>query len=204
MRGDSITIAIDTKKAIEGLKKKQEAGKKVVARTVSDMKSRAPGAVASAVTDVFRIKKSEVTPVSKSAKGPQKKAVSVKVTGETIENLALVYQGRRLTPIHFGMTPKAPTPGQKYKIQFEVRKGQKKTLQGKPNLAQPAFLAPNGAGQYIPFQRRADGSRGLAYSVRTTSVPQMIQEEKDVEPDIQKRLNELLSKRLEYHMSKAK
>lgn len=102
------------------------------------------------------------------------------------------------------MTPKSPTPGQKYKIQVEVKKGEKKTLQGKPNLAQPPFLAPNGAGQYIPFQRKADGSRALAYAVRTTSVPQMIQEEKNVEPDIQKRLNELLSKRLDYHMNRVK
>lgn len=61
MSGSSIKITFDPTKAIEGLKKKQAEGQKAISRTVSDMKSRAPGAVASAVTGTFRIKKSEIT-----------------------------------------------------------------------------------------------------------------------------------------------
>lgn len=33
-------------------------------------------------------------------------AGSIRITGETIEELTLVYKGRLLTPVHFGMTPK--------------------------------------------------------------------------------------------------
>ncbi len=109
------------------------------------------GAVASAVTAIYKIKKSEITPQSKNAEGKKKKVASIKVVGETIEDLALVYRGNRLTPTHFGMTPTAPTPGQKKGITVEIFKGQKRALQGKPEYSRPAFLASNGHGAYLPF-----------------------------------------------------
>ena len=203
IRRKSISISTNMKKCIEELRDLGPQAEKAISRTVSDMKSRAPGVVASAVTTTYNIKKSEITPVSKKSGKQVKKAVSVMVSGEKISDLALVYEGRPLTPVHFKMTPTAPTPGKKYNIKFEVKKGKKEILHGKSYLGQPPFLAPNGYGTYIPFQRKAD-SREIGYSVRTTSVPQMIEDDNTVEAEIQRRLDELLSKRLEYHTSRMK
>lgn len=203
IRRKSISISTNMKQVVKELKNLGKLSEKVVSRTVSDMKSRAPGAVASAVTTTYNIKKTEITPVSKTSSKQVKKAAAVRVTGEQISDLAIVYEGRPLTPIHFRMTPTAPIPGKKYDIKFEVKKGRKQILHGKDDLGQPPFLASNGYGAYIPFQRKAD-SREIAYSVRTTSVPQMIQDESSVEAEIQRRLDELLSKRLDYHMSRMK
>lgn len=196
---DNITISLDPKKVLIALGERKKATEQAVSRTVSDMRSRAPGAVASAVTAIYKIKKSEITPQSKNAEGKKKKVASIKVVGETIEDLALVYRGNRLTPTHFGMTPTAPTPGQKKGITVEIFKGQKRALQGKPEYSRPAFLASNGHGAYLPFQRKADGK--LA-AIRTLSVPQMIENEDRVSYQIEERLSELLSKRFNYHMSK--
>ncbi len=201
---EMIKLSFHGEDVVKALQRRQKEYEKAISRTILDMKSRAPGAVASAVTETFNIKKSEITPASKTSSKSTKKATSVKVVGERLESLALVYRGRVLTPTHFGMTPKVPPmPAKKYKIKYEIKKGTKQTLEGKPNLAKPPFLAPNGYGQNIPFQRRIEG-RDLAYSVRTVSVPQMIKNERDVQPELERRLTELLSKRLDYHMSKIK
>ena len=83
----------------------ENGGKKAISNTIKDVKARAPGWIAQEVTAVYNIKKSEITP-SGSGK-PKKMAGSIQITGETIEELAITYKGRLLTPVHFGMTPKA-------------------------------------------------------------------------------------------------
>lgn len=55
-------------------------------------------------------------------------AGSIQITGETIEELAITYKGRLLTPVHFGMTPKAPPRGKSYTLKASVLKGQKKVI----------------------------------------------------------------------------
>ena len=39
---------------------------------------------------------------------------------DTIEELAITYKGRLLTPVHFGMTPKAPPRGKSYTLKASV------------------------------------------------------------------------------------
>jgi hypothetical protein len=85
------------------------------------------------------------------------------------------------------------------KIKVEIHKGQKKVLKGK--YSPTPFLGSNGYGQYIPFQRTGD-DRNKFESIKSTSVPQMIEHE-NVEENIKKRVNEELQKRLEYHVKQA-
>lgn len=196
---------------------------------VKDMKSRAPGWIASAVTEQYNIKKSEITPASKSSKKPQKKAGSISISGDTIETLTFTYQGRRLTPTHFGMTPKKPagrlkvkslTPGgafqvtrkggsdvvfasqpKPYQITMEVHKGQRKTLSGK--YAPAPFLAPanKGSSTIIPFQRTGGDGKYAVEAIKTTSVPQMVQNEVVAEVFLA-RINEVLEDRLQHHLKR--
>lgn len=85
-----------------------EAGKKAVSYTIKDIKSRAPGWVASETASVYNIKKSEIVP-AKTEESKNKKAISVSISGDTLETVSIVYRGRRLTPIHFSMTPRIPS-----------------------------------------------------------------------------------------------
>lgn len=104
----------------------ENGGKKAISNTIKDVKARAPGWIAQEVTAVYNIKKSEITP---SGSGKSKKmAGSIQITGETIEELAITYKGRLLTPVHFGMTPKAPPRGKSYTLKAQVLKGQKKVV----------------------------------------------------------------------------
>ena len=107
----------------------ENGGKKAISNTIKDVKARAPGWIAQEVTAVYNIKKSEITP-SGSGK-PKKMAGSIQITGETIEELAITYKGRLLTPVHFGMTPKAPPRGKSYTLKASVLKGQKKVIDRK-------------------------------------------------------------------------
>ena len=104
----------------------ENGGKKAISNTIKDVKARATGWIAQEVTAVYNIKKSEITP-SGSGK-PEKMAGSIQITGETIEELAITYKGRLLTPVHFGMTPKAPPRGKSYTLKASVLKGQKKVI----------------------------------------------------------------------------
>ena len=87
----------------------EEGGRRAITNTVKDVKARAPGWIAQEVTAVYNIKKSEIVPSGNGR--PKRMAGSIRITGETIEELAIIYKGRLLTPVHFGMTPKAPPNG---------------------------------------------------------------------------------------------
>lgn len=202
------------------LKAINKDAEKAIRATLSDFKSRAPAWISAAVSEEYTIKKSEV----KDAMTGAKKIGSIKVSGVSVDNIGLEYSGRVLTPLHFKMKPKKPPvkkdksvhliPGENtssdsdvvqahpikaYQITVEIHKGQSKTLQGK--YGTPPFLGSNGAGAYIPFQRKSE-IRSSVVSVTSTSVPQMITNEKVAET-IQKNIEEGLTKRLEHHTERA-
>lgn len=220
MAAGSMSVSLKNyAKLCKDLKAMNKDAAKAIQRTVSDFKSRAPGWVSQAVTEEYTIKKAEV----KDAMTGAKKAGSIKVEGELIDNVQLVYKGRMLTPVHFKMSPTKPStvrqearaiPGEgttsesdvvmarplKAKpISVEIHKGQKKTLSG--NYSAPPFLATNGGGGYIPFQRRSE-SRTDIVSIKSTSVPQMIEHEK-VAASIQEKIDEGMKARLEHHAAQA-
>lgn len=217
----NISIA-DYAKLCTNLKAINADAEKAISRTVSDFKSRVPGWVSAAVCEEYTIKKSEV----KDALTGEKKIGYIKVSGMVVDNVRLEYDGRRLTPVHFKMTPKKPSekrdkkkrlipgeniegfsgevapinPFRKYTIKVEIHKGKKEILNGKQGRSKP-FLADNGYGTNIPFQRKGDLRTNMV-SVRTTSVPQMVTNKK-VSEDIQKRIDEGMKARLEHHVQRA-
>ncbi len=191
----------------------EEGGRRAISSTVKDVKARAPGWIAQEVTGVYNIKKSEIVP-SSSGK-PKKMAGSIRITGETIEELAITYKGRLLTPVHFGMTPKSPPSGKSYTLKVQVLKGQKKVIgrykntrtpggpfsQRSHNILMGTGNTQAGGTNWIPFQRMSK-TRTDIKKVTTISVPQMITSDRTNEA-IMLRLNTETSKRLEHHMKRA-
>lgn len=191
----------------------EAGGRKAITSTVKDVKARAPGWIAQEVTAVYNIKKGEITPSSGGK--PKKMAGSVRVTGETIEELTLTYKGRLLTPVHFGMTPKAPPKGKSYTLKVQVLKGSKKVLgrykntrtpggpfsQRSHNILMGTGNTKEGGTNWIPFQRMSK-TRTDIKKVTTISVPQMITSDRTNEA-IMLRLNTETAKRLDHHMKRA-
>ena len=192
-----------------------EQGRKAVKATVRDVKARAPSWIAQEVTSVYNIKKGEITPSGKNSSKPKKMAGSVNVSGETIEELTLVYKGRLLTPVHFGMTPKAPPAGRSYTLKAQILKGSKKVIGRYKNTrtkggpySQRSHWILMGTGNtkadgtsWIPFQRMSK-TRTDIQKMTTISVPQMITSDRTNEA-IMLRLNTETAKRLDHHMKRA-
>ena len=184
-----------------------EQGRKAVKATVRDVKARAPSWIAQEVTSVYNIKKGEITQSGKNS--------SVSVSGETIEELTITYSGRLLTPVHFGMTPKAPPRGKSYTLKAQVLKGQKKVVgrylntrtpggpfsQRSHNILMGTGNTKSDGTSWIPFQRMSK-TRTDIKKLTTISVPQMITSDRTNEA-IMLRLNTETSKRLEHHMKRA-
>lgn len=192
-----------------------EQGRKAVKATVRDVKARAPSWIAQEVTSVYNIKKGEITPSGKNSSKPKKMAGSVSVSGETIEELALTYKGRLLTPVHFGMTPKAPPAGKSYTLKAQILKGSKKVIGRYKNTrtkggpySQRSHWILMGTGNtqadgtsWIPFQRMST-TRTDIQKMTTISVPQMITSDRTNEA-IMLRLNTETKKRLDHHLKRA-
>ena len=190
----------------------------VFERTLSDMYSRAPGVVASAVESVYNIKKSEI----KYKKGEtfcKTKIGSIRGKGDTVMSFELDYEGRVLTPLHFGMTPKnyksiakKPFKGPKkkkvrkqYEVGAEIKKGKQITFSRKNG---GVFFAPAGGnGTIIPWFRNSS-VRDDIFPIITLSLPEMIgpnpKSGKGGNPVVMetysKGLSELLDKRYHNHL----
>ncbi len=175
-------------KDLDNMKIKSE---KVINRTVSDFKSRAPGWVSQEVTKEYNIQKKEVS----GALTGKKSAGSIRVSGTKLDNMQLVYEGRTLTPTHFKMKPATrPAKEKKYQITAQIKKNG-----GRKPLSSIAFLGSSGGlGIEIPFQRKGD-ERLPIESIKTVSIPQMITNT-DVNGAISKRINEELEKRLQHNV----
>ena len=218
----SFNILTDIAKTTQKLAGIGENLPEVYKNTISDMKARLPGKVASAVTWMYNIKKKEIKySFKKDFTGSSVGAISIR--GEDINTMTLVYTGSRLTPIHFSMTPKEPkklsndellerkkqrnkgkkTPRKRYHISVNI-KGRVKNLPFRaPKAIDSAlFLAPvtKGSSKYIPFWRITKEKNPLQ-SVKTLSLPQMI-DNKLVRKKIEKEKDELLEKRLNHHMAR--
>lgn len=213
-------VSVQYKKAIKDLKAIQGKSDKVITRLMSDVKSRVPGWVATEVTKAYNIKKGEVTP-AKAGKS-SKPAGSIRVKGDTLETMEIVYRGRPLTPTHFGMTPK--TPRASYTLKAEIVKGKKSVMGKKKKLTkkQRAALGKNfrrqgtqtsdhspimlmgtgnakeGGTNYIPFQRKSTDRMDIE-AIKTVSLPQMVSSDRARE-NIDRAINEGLGKRMAQHM----
>lgn len=185
------------------LARRVEPAKKVIQRTVSDIRNGVPGIVADEVRTIYNIQKKEITPIKKK---PKKLAGHIAVSGQSIETVTIVYEGRPLTPIHFGMTPKKLPKTKtrtnkngetkkyraKYKVKAKIKKGEKKVVHT------DAFLGSNRGGGYIPFKRTGAGRYPIE-SIKTVSLPQMV-DNPNVREQIKSSINDLLAKRLEHNL----
>lgn len=199
----------EVKKKIKNIEKQ---GAIVTKRTISDIRKRAPGWVATSITKTYNIKKSEISGSQKN----KKPAGKVKVEGEKVDELQLVYEGRLLTPVHFGMTPKKPPAGgRSYTLKAKIFKNKqvvigrynKKKIPGGPysershNILMPTGAKSPDKVSHIPFQRMSKNRKDIK-KFTTLSIPQMITNE-EVANDIRATLNENIEKRLDHHMQSA-
>ena len=197
------------RKQIEDLKK---APQKVLTALSSDAKKRVPGWVASEVTKVYGVKKTEI---SGGELG------SVRVSGGDNGEVKITYTGRPLTPTHFSMSPAAPKPNRgSYTLKATIIKGERTTLGKVKKLTKkqraalaknftrsgekksdhsPVMLMPTGT-TYIPFQRKSADRKNVE-AVKTLSLPQMVSS-KRTEEGIQKAIADGLGKRLDHHMKR--
>ena len=174
--------------------------------TLKDMKTRAPGKVADAVRSVYNIKKSEITCKKNFSKTS---AGTIKAKGEELMSMSLLYEGRALTPLHFGMTPKERPEKKKYKVSAKIKKG-KKTVFKPSNPEGGVFLAPasKGSSKILAWERYS-GNRYEVSPIKTMSLPQMVgpsDEGQGGNPIVMKQisdsLSELLDKRFNHHMKR--
>lgn len=193
MRFTIKTLNLDETLRQFGRQKKQ--AEKALIATGRDMKSRVPGWAADEVRKVYNIQKKEITPKKGS---PKKMAGRIAVKGKLLSDVAIAYEGRTLTPVHFGMRPKALTGGKgkrrkRKPITAEIKKGQRKSL------GPSVFLGSNRGGGYIPFKRTGEG-RAIE-SVKTLSLPQMV-DNPTVQESINSRIDTEIAKRLEHNIQR--
>lgn len=173
----------------------------VFTKTMSDMRSRAPGKIADAIRTQYSIKKAEVMPNKTSRE--KRGAVSIRIEGETIEALVFHYKGRTLTPLHFGMKPTQRPDKKNYKISAKIKKA-REVFEKKPGYSLP-FIAKAQGGKMLAFQRE-EGSVGKngrekIDARRTVAIPEMV-DNPDVREFIDNDLGDLLEKRFNYHMDR--
>lgn len=174
-------ISVNIDQVVKGLDERKQNSKKVLERTLGDFKSLGPGWISKGVREEYNIKKGDV----KS---------TLHATGSGLHDMAIISKGRVLTPTHFNMSPKSrPGGNKKYQVKATIKKGQRKTLSSK------AFLAGNGGGGQIPFQRTG-ADRLPIEAIKTLSVPQMIEDGNgNMKQGVQKEVNENLEKRFRHH-----
>lgn len=207
-KGISVSIK-NIDKLLKEIDKKKAGTETALKRTLSDARKAAPGIVADGVRTKYNIKKAEIT---------GGKVVRVRTEGTKLEDMCLHYWGRRLTPVHFGMTPKAPPAGKSYTTKATILKGRKRAItrgykntrtRGGPfSEKSPFLLMSTGSTKeegvsHIPFQRQGPGHRPPEelHKMTTLSVPQMI-DNPEVRATIDEKLSSKIKTRLDYHMSR--
>ena len=221
---------VNLKELTKQIKNLDKASEKVLNATVNDFKKRGPSWVAQEVVKKYNVKKAEIVPskTGNSAGGSsgKKKIGNVSIKGRTISTVSITYKGRRLTPTHFSMTPKAPKPGSAYTLKAQIKKGEKKTLgkvkkltkkqrknighnltqQGTRNSPKsPIMLMHTGNKQpggtnYIPFQRQSQRRNDLK-AIKTVSMPQMVSNE-EVSKHINDAITTNLGKRFDHYLNR--
>ena len=182
----------NVKETMDKILKTFQASDVVFERTLRDMSSRAPGKVASAVTSVYGIKKGDIN----VKKGYSKAAAgNILTKGDKLASFQLIYKGRVLTPLHFGMTPKTRPDKKKYKIKAKIKKTAKEF---KAPSGGGVFLAPTGSTT-IPWFRNSCDRLDIS-PIKTLSLPQMVDNE-TVREVIGVELGDLLEKRFNNHLN---
>ena len=126
----------------------------------------------------------------------------ISVHGEKLSTLELLYAGRLLTPLHFGMTPKTRPEGKKkYKIKAKIKK-RLKAFPSRPEKAVNGglFLAPaaKGSSTILPWFRYSEDPYDIK-PIKTVSLPQMV-DNKLVRRQIRRGIDDLYQTRFDNHL----
>lgn len=175
------------------VKKIQKDCEKALEYAVKDTLRSAPGKTADTVTEDYNIKKKEVIDHIRAIKSESAEDVS----GIPVSVAALKVKGSPIAPSAgekkmFNLTPTTRPEGRKkYTVRAKIKKD-------KVALGSRVFVAENGHGSVLPFQRKGDARLPIK-SIKTVSVPQMVDNEavrEKVVAIIQERLAESIDKRL--------
>lgn len=208
MAGPLIKAILNPKETIAKMEAYEKNMNKAVDCTIADVKSRGPAWVAKGVTAYFGVKKAEINSGDLG---------TLRVSGNSLKDVTLMYRGRVLTPLHFGMTPKAKT-GNSYILKANIIKGKKATLGRVKSLTKsqrkhrkkgdrnsprsPYMLQSIKGARAIPFQRREQPGE-MQYVLRTVSLPQMIQSRDGMlRPTVKKEFEEGIDKRWMHHLKR--
>lgn len=197
-------------KEIRGLEAK---GEKVIQRSVSDLKSRAPSWISQEIVKKYNIKKKDI-----------KEKASIKAVGRGLDGVSIVYSGKPITLDYFNKKLGMEQPfsgeygrmkiGNEYKMvrlrtpivaKVTIIKGERKPIGSlTDDKVHPIFTAKTKYtnGNYLPFQRTGGTYKtgtDKFKSLATVSVPQMIENE-EVKEKIKERINEEMPKRIEHHI----
>lgn len=224
----SMNISIkEGAKVYKRLKKITGNSEKAVSRSISDAATKTPAQIKKGIQSIYNVDTKAINNA-----GPKTlRSASPTNRGKLIDGVTLEYKGRRLTPIHFGMSPKEPKksyrkkpskiPGQaiklrsgektdvatirqprKYTVSMAVFKGQRIKFETNTFMASPVKEnKDDGSSVKIPFQRTGSG-RGPTHAIHTTSVPQMI-DNKEVNEKIEDNINKMMEKRVTNHIKQA-
>ena len=219
-------FSVNIEQVVKGLDEKKLNAEKVLKYTVSDFRSKAPGWVSKEVRKQYNISAQDIKAAYKGANTIG--AVSLG-GGTMVDNVSLKWAGRALTPTHFKMTPAKPPklgstrmliPNQylntdkgakqvaawaripkKYSVFDTVFKGKKKVISGKYDT--PVFVASVRGQKPLAFQRKNGSPRNEFESLRSISIPQMIEDGKgNLKGDIQEVINTNLEKRFKHHCNR--
>ena len=182
-------------KKLPDVKKIQKDCEEALEYAVKDTLRSAPGKVADAVREDYNIKKSEIASHMTAIRNDS----DAKVSGIPVSLSVLKYRGRPIAPSAgavkmFNLTPTMRPEGRKkYKVKAKIK-------QEKLVLGSDVFVAGNGHGSVLPFQRKGDDRLPIK-SVNTLSIPQMVDNEA-VRERVKAAIQEALSERVEKRLSK--
>lgn len=209
----AVEIKVDSEKAMRQLMRAGKQAAKQMDWATKDMKRAAPGIVASHTVSRYNIAKGKVNANSKTFKG------GCRMTGG-IADLSIVYTGEMMTPVHFGMSPKAHNPGRGYTVKAKILKGSPARLgewrkpwsqggaygaKAKPMLMPDKVPPISRDGGKTKRKKPGKGPGTMAHSggtyeaVKVISVPQMVGNEHIIDGtlnELQERRQSILIKRL--------
>ena len=185
-------------------------------RTISDLRSRLPGKIASATAKLYALRKQDVMQLRNSGKkggSPREGAVSLWTQGKTISDLTFIFRGTRHAnwPTTAGGSDSTPPTANRYGWQYierngrfywvpkpytvtrEVLKGQVKTI--KPEGQTRIFVLPRKDGGLRVMAIKPGQKYPVGYA--STALPHAIIKDKVI--DIWRpQMNELILKRFEH------
>lgn len=190
------------------IKKLETGSEKAVQYTISDMRTRAPGKVASAVAKVYNVKKKEI---SRGKKGDTEGHIgSTSIRGGTLDSLRLKYTGKKLIPAEkrFGLrtlpkketeAPKNLASGKKTKKKNPVSPTAEVIKGHRESLGNGVFIAASKYdGRLLPFQRTGNNS---IETIQTVSLAEMVENE-TVAADARAGIDEVLEERIKHHINR--